>query len=47
MYSVDEEDGEVEVVLVLSNATPSSITVQIRDVEGTAKSEYVNIHYVY
>ena len=38
-YSVDEDDGPAQPVLVLSNPSSTDITVQVRDTENTATSE--------
>jgi len=38
-YSVDEDGGPVQPVLVLSNPSSTDITVQVRDTEITATSE--------
>jgi len=42
-YSVDEDDGPAQPVLVLSNPSSTDITVQVRDTQNTATSEYNNI----
>jgi len=42
-YSVDEDDGPAQPVLVLSNPSSTDITVQVRDTENTATSEWTNI----
>jgi len=42
-YSVNEDDGPAQPVLVLSNPSSTSITVQVRDTENTATSESSNI----
>ena len=36
MYYVDEDDGEIQVVLVLSNPASTDITVQVVDNSSTA-----------
>ena len=36
MYSVNENEGPVQPVLVLSNPSSTDITVQVTDREGTA-----------
>ena len=38
-YSVNEDDGPAQPVLVLSNPSSTDITVQVRDTENTATSE--------
>ena len=38
-YSVDEDDGPAQPELVLSNPSSRNITVQVRDVQGTATSD--------
>ena len=43
MYGVNENDEVVQPVLTLSNPSSTSITVQVEDNEGTAKSEYFNV----
>ena len=40
MYSINEEDGSLQIVLVLSRPSSTDITVQIRDNQNTATSEY-------
>ena len=37
-YSVDEDDGPAQPVLVLSNPSSTEITVQVSDTSGTATS---------
>ena len=39
-YSVDENNGSVRIVLVLSNPSSTDITVQVRDSNNTATGEY-------
>jgi len=39
-YIVDEDDGPVQPVLVLSNPSSTSIIVQVRDIESAATGEY-------
>ena len=39
MYSVHENSGHVQPVLVLSNPTSTDITVQVMDERGTATGE--------
>ena len=38
-YSVNEDDGPAQPVLVLSNPSSTDITVQVRDDENTATGE--------
>ena len=38
-YSVNEDDGPAQPVLVLSNPSSTNITVQVRDNQNTATSE--------
>ena len=38
-YSVNEDDGVVQPVLVLSNPSSTDITVQVRDNSNTATGE--------
>jgi len=38
-YSVDEDDGPAQPVLVLSNPSSTDVIVQVRDNENTATSE--------
>ena len=38
-YSVSEDDGSVQPVLVLSNPSSTDITVQVRDNSNTATGE--------
>jgi len=38
-YSVDEDDGPAQPVLVLSNPSSTDIIVQVRDTANTATSE--------
>ena len=42
-YSVDEDDGQAQPTLVLSNPSSTAFTVQIRDTEVTATSGQTNI----
>ena len=39
MYSVDEEAGPAQPVLVLSNPSSSDIALQVSEEQGTATSE--------
>ena len=41
MYSINENDGSVQIVLVLSMSLSTDITVQITHSDGTAISEYI------
>ena len=38
-YSVDEDDGPAQPVLVLSNPSATDFTVRVREVEGSATSK--------
>ena len=38
-YNVNEDDGPVQPVLVLSNPSSTDITVQVRDTQNTATSK--------
>ena len=38
-YSVDEDDGPAQPVLVLSNPSSTDITVQVRSIDITATGE--------
>ena len=38
-YSVNEDNGPAQLVLVLSNPSSTDITVQVRDTQNTATSE--------
>ena len=38
-YSVDEDDGPAQPVLVLSNPSSSTITVQVTNTDGSATGE--------
>ena len=38
-YSIDENNGEIQLTLILSNPSSSNIIVQIRDMEISATSE--------
>ena len=42
-YSVDEDDGLVTVVLILSNPLSTNITVLVKDSDGSATG--INIQY--
>ena len=46
MYIVDEADGRVEPVLVLSNPSSSVITVQVFSTNGSATGKHLTISYV-
>ena len=43
-YSVDEDGGPVQPVLVLSNPSATEFTVRVREQLGTAKSEQTNTY---
>jgi len=40
LYSVDEDDGPAQPVLVLSNPSSTDITVQVLGSDGAATGEY-------
>ena len=42
-YSVDEDDGPAQPVLVLSNPSATDITVRVTSTDGTATGEYCGI----
>ena len=42
-YSVDENDGPAQPVLVLSNPSSMTITVQVTNTDGSATGEYCSI----
>ena len=42
-YSVSEDDGPAQPVLVLSNPSSSNITVQVFNTDGSATGEYCSI----
>jgi len=42
-YSVDEDDGPAQLVLVLSNPSSTDITVQVTASNNTATGEYSRI----
>ena len=42
MYSVDEDDGPAQPVLVLSNPSSTDITVQVFDISVTAAGKFYN-----
>jgi len=39
-YSVDEDDGPAQPVLVLSNPSSTDVTVQVFNTDGSATGEY-------
>ena len=41
-YSVNEDSGQAQPVLVLSNPSSTDITVQVSTTNGSATGEYVN-----
>ena len=43
MYSVDEDDGPAQPVLVISNPSSTDITVQVTTTAGSATGEYCSI----
>ena len=48
LYSVNENSGSVEIVMILSNPSPSDITVQVINTEGSAtgKSAFFDIVFM-
>ena len=42
-YSVNEDDGSVQPVLVLSNPSSTNITIQVKETSGAATSESAKI----
>ena len=44
MYSVNENEGPVQPVLVLSNPSTTNVTVQVTDGMGTATG-YQTVHF--
>ena len=42
-YSVDEDDGPVTPVVVLTRLPSTEITVQVTSIDGTATGEYCSI----
>ena len=42
-YSVDEDDGPAQPMLVLSNPLTTAITVQVTNTDGSATGEYCSI----
>ena len=43
MYSINEDDGSVQIVLVFSQPPSTDITVQVTNTDGTATGEYCSI----
>ena len=43
MYSVNEDAGLVQPVLVISNPSSTDITVQVTNTDGSATGEYCSI----
>ena len=43
LYNVNEDNGQVEVTLILSKPSSTDITVTITDIQGTASGELSNI----
>ena len=43
MYSVDEDAGAAQPVLVLSNPSSTDITVQVTNTDGSATGEYCSV----
>ena len=46
MYSVDEDTGVTQPVLILSNISSTNITVEVLGTYGTAIGEYFSIYYI-
>ena len=44
-YSVNEDDGPAQPVLVLSNQSSTNITVKVFSTDDSATGEYCNINY--
>ena len=44
MYSVDEDSGPAQPVLVLSGTSSMDIMVTVTDTEGSATGEYCSIY---
>ena len=47
MYSVNENAGPAQPVLVLNSSSETAITVQVTYTDGSAAGEYCNINYSY
>ena len=45
MYSVIENDGPAQPVLVLSNPSATPITVEVTNIDVSATGEYCSINY--
>ena len=47
MYSVNEDAGPAQAVLVISNPSSTDITVQVTNTDGSATGEYccISINY--
>ena len=43
MYSVNENEGSIQPVLVLSNPSSTDVTVQVTDEEGTASGKQITM----
>ena len=43
VYSVDEDTGVIESILVLSNPSSTDITVEVFNTDGSATGEYCSI----
>ena len=43
-YSVNEDTGSAQPVLVISNASEVDITVQVTNTDGSATGEYCSIY---
>ena len=46
VYRVDEDDGPAQPVLVFSDPPLIDITIQVRDINGTATSEWTDIFII-
>ena len=42
-YSVNEDSGPAQPVIILSNPSSMNITIEVRDIGGTATSEWTDI----
>ena len=42
-YMVDENDGMVQFILLLSNPSSTNITVEVSSIDGSATGEYLAI----
>ena len=44
-YSVDEDDGPAQPLLILSNSSSTDITVEVTNTDGSATGEYSVVQY--